>query len=155
PADARSDDDLRETERFLQSDLALPAEYQTEWRQTEAAVLRDRWLDDVKAIRKAVADVEAWYRERITEGNGLLLFTDRTADNAPLPWTAWTERVGDLLRRSTQPPLRPSDRLRDSRSVRLARAVTYDTVLRLPTVEQPRSQWDQLRQRLERLRDVA
>ncbi|HTK77117.1 MAG TPA: hypothetical protein VL371_17760, partial [Gemmataceae bacterium] len=113
PADARSDDDLRETERFLQSDLALPAEYQTEWRQTEAAVLRDKWLDDVKAIRKAVADVEAWYRERITEGNGLLLFTDRTADNAPLPWTAWTERVGDLLRRSTQPPFRPSDRLRD------------------------------------------
>jgi len=155
PADARSDDDLRETERFLQSDLALPAEYQTEWRQTEAAVLRDKWLDDVKAIRKAVADVEAWYRERITEGNGLLLFTDRTADNAPLPWTAWTERVGDLLRRSTQPPFRPSDRLRDSRSVRLARAVTYDTVLRLPTVEQPRSQWDRLRQRLERLRDVA
>jgi hypothetical protein len=155
PADARSEDDLRETERLLQSDLALPADYQTEWRQTEAAVLRDKWLDDIKAIRKATADVEAWYRERIIEGNGLLLFTDRTADNAPLPWTAWTERVGDLLRRSSQPPFRPADRLRDSKSVRLARAVTYDTVLRLPAVEQARSQWERLRQRLERLRDVA
>src|SRR5262245_11203291 len=155
PADARSDEDLRETERLLQTDLALPAEYQTEWRQTEAAVLRDKWLDDVKAIRKATTDVEAWFRERITEGNGLLLFTDRAADNAPLPWSAWTERVGDLLRRSGQPPFRPADRLRDSRPVRLARAVTYDTVLRLPPIEQSRSQWERLRQRLERLRDVA
>jgi hypothetical protein len=155
PADARSDDDLRETERLLQTELALPAEYQTEWRQTEAAVLHDKWLDDIKAIRKSVADVEAWYRERITEGSGLLLFTDRTADNAPLPWTAWTEKVGDLLRPSGQSPFRPGDRLRDSRSVRLARAVTYDTVLRLPGADQARSQWDRLRQRLERLRDVV
>ena len=49
PAEARSLEDLTDLERTLRDELPLPAPYQTEWRQTDAAQLRDKWLDDVKA----------------------------------------------------------------------------------------------------------
>src|SRR5207248_4285323 len=135
----------RDVERQLQTELAPPADFRAEWRQTEAALLREKWLDDDKAIRKAATDAEAWYRERIADGNALYLFADRGPENAPLPWSTWAERAEQLLRRSAQPPFRPGDRLRDSRAVPAARAVTYDSVLRLSAVEQARTQWDRLR----------
>src|SRR5581483_3885822 len=62
PAEARSVEELKELE----------------WRQTEAVVLREKWLDDIKALRRAAADVEEWYRQLTQRGNRLLLFADRS-----------------------------------------------------------------------------
>src|SRR5206468_7049386 len=103
---------------------------------------------------RAAAEAEGWYRGLIQKGNRLLLFSERTAENAPLPWPQWHEGVEALMRESAQPPFRRADRLRESRSLPAAPAVTYATVLAFPTVDQARSQVEEVRQRLERPRDL-
>jgi hypothetical protein len=155
PADARSVEELTELERRLRDDLAPPPPFQSDWRQTEAVVLRDKWLDDIKALRKSASEVEDWYRQLTQRGNRPLLFADRTAENAPLPWATWQDGVEALLREAAQPPFRRGDPLRGSHNLPGFPAVTYATVLSFPSVDQARSAWDKVRQRLERLRDLT
>src|SRR5439155_16923366 len=57
PADARSEDDLQEIDQRLRQELPLPADYAAEWKQTDSAVIRDKWLEDIVALRGAAAFV--------------------------------------------------------------------------------------------------
>jgi hypothetical protein len=155
PAEARSVEELADLERRLREDLAPPPQYQQEWRQTEAVLLRDKWLDDIKALRRAATEVRDWYEQLIQKGNRLLLFADRTAENAPLPWGQWQEQAEALLREAERMPFRRGEKLRESRDLPTAPAVTYATVLVFPSVESARAQWEKVRQRLERLRDLS
>src|SRR5439155_21998104 len=116
PAEARSLDDLTDIERTLRDELQPPTTYQAEWRQTDAAQLRDKWLDDVKALRKAANEVEDWYRQLAAKGNRPLLFADRTAEAAPLHWAQWLDGVESLAREAAAPSFRRGDRLRESRT---------------------------------------
>ncbi len=154
PADVRSNEELQSVERALRSELAPPEKYATEWRQTEAAVLRDKRLDDIKALRRAADEVEEFYRALIARASKLLSFADRENDAAPLPWPRWLEVVDALLQDAT-PPFRPTDKLRDSRAVPQSRAATYGAVWNYPPVEAARGQWERTRAKLERLRDLA
>jgi hypothetical protein len=154
PAEARSLDDLAEIERSLKVEQPPPA-FRDEWRQTDAVQIRDKWLDDVKAIRKAAVEVEEWYRRLAEKGNRLLVFADRTSENAPLPWTQWLESVDGLTREAASPPFRRGDRLRDSRAAAGAPAVTFSAVFSYPSIDQVRGTWEKVRLRLDRLRDIA
>ncbi|HEY1379737.1 MAG TPA: hypothetical protein VGF55_23235, partial [Gemmataceae bacterium] len=154
PAEARSLDDLADVERALREEQP-PAQFRGEWGQTDAAQLRDKWLDDVKALRKAAGEVEDWYRQLTAKGNRLLLFADRTAEGAPLPWAQWLDGVEALSREAAAPPFRRGDRLRESHAAAGTPAVTFGAVFNFPSVEQARGAWDKVRQRLDRLRDLA
>jgi hypothetical protein len=155
PADARSVEDLAEMERQLRTELTPPQPYQAEWRQTDAVLLHDKWLDDIKALQRAATEIRDWYQQIAQKGNRLLLFADRTAENAPLPWPQWHESVEALLREGDRPPFRPGEKLRESRDLPGAPAVTYATVLAFPSVESARAPWERVRQRLERLHDLT
>jgi hypothetical protein len=155
PAEARSVEDLTEMERQLRTELAAPQPYEAEWHQTDAVLLRDKWLDDIKALKRAATEAQEWYQQLAQRGNRLLLFADRTAENAPLPWAQWHENIAALLREADRPPFRAGEKLRESRDLPGAPAVTYAPALTFPSVESAKSQWDKVRQRLERLRDLT
>jgi hypothetical protein len=155
PADARDDEELRGIDRQLREDLAPPVDYAREWQQTEAVRLRDKYLEDVPAIRRAVGRADDWYRQLKQDADRLLLFPDRGESGAPLPWGDWRERVEQLFRQAERPPFRPTDKLPESKALPAARAATYATALAFPSVEQARDAWLKERQRLERLRDLT
>ncbi len=155
PAEARSLEELAELERRLREDFTPPDPYRDEWGQTDALLLRQKYLDDIQALRRAATDVSEWYRQVTQRGNKLLLFAERTADNAPLPWAQWQESVEALLRETASPPFRRTERLRESHALPGAPAVTYATVLDFPSVDRERAPWDRVRLRLERLRDIT
>src|SRR5438045_1825893 len=78
PAEARSDEELAEIAKRVNGELALPEAYRAEWGQTEAALLRARRLEDVKALQAAVGRVEDWYRDLKRRGEALWSFSDRS-----------------------------------------------------------------------------
>src|SRR5262249_50689128 len=67
----RTKEDRERIEKRL-TELTPPEGYRQEWAQTEGVQLREEKLQDVKALRPAVAEVEGWYRDRIREGKDLL-----------------------------------------------------------------------------------
>src|SRR5262249_847558 len=77
-ADARSDNDVRDIEQGLAA-AQTPNGYAAEWSRTEAVQERNRRLQDLTAVRRAVDDVEAWYRTKRREGERLWLFDGRKA----------------------------------------------------------------------------
>jgi hypothetical protein len=150
PAEARSDEELADIEKRLNGELALPEAYRAEWGQTEAALLRARRLEDIKALQAAVGRVEDWYRDLKRRGQALWTFSDRSGrEGAPVAWNDWQGRVDRLLDEARTPPFRPTDSLPG------ASAVTYATVFQFDRIIDARQQWDQLRQRLEDLRDLS
>ena len=106
-------------------------------------------------MRKAAFEIEDWYRRLTEKGNRLLVFADRPAENSPLPWRQWIENIDVLIRESASPPFRRGDRLRESRAAAGAPSVTFGAVFSYPSVEQARAAWEKVRQKLERMRDMA
>ena len=66
-----------------------------------------------------------------------------------MSWAEWLVQVARLLAEAESPPFRAGDRLPGSRTV------TYQTVLSFDQVVEARTEWDDARQRLERLRDLV
>jgi hypothetical protein len=127
--------------------LTLPAEHQAEWSQTDAALYRSQLLDDLKAVRKAAAQTEVWYDSLIRRAQELWTFAGSTP-GVPLSWPDWQKNVRALLAEAAVPPHQPADRLPDS-------AVVYGTVFHIDRVTAARDQWETLRRRLERVRDLS
>jgi hypothetical protein len=127
--------------------ITLPAEHQTDWNQTDAALYRTQLLADLKALRKAVAQTEDWYDSLIRRGQELWTFAGSTPA-APLSWPDWQRKVRALLAEADAPPHHPADRLPDS-------SVVYGTVFRIDRVAEARDNWEKLRHSLERLRDLS
>ncbi len=148
PESAQSGRELDEIRARLETELALPADREEEWSQTEAALLRRQRLDDIKALREGVSRVEDWYHELKQRGEALGNLTDFKT-GGPLPWGQWHTRVRRLLTDAEAPPFRPTDRLPGARNV------TYAAALRFHRVEDIRSDWEKLKQRLEGLRDLT
>jgi hypothetical protein len=149
-ADARSEADLKEIAEAL-TKLEPPAEYRTEWSQTEAVLDRQQRLQDVKALRTAVDDAEDWYRGLKREGDRVLhSAVDGAAggrDDAST-WASWYEVCRKLELRAGTPRFREEDHLPDS-------AITYATVLRFNRVAEARAEWQTVQLRLDRTRDLA
>jgi hypothetical protein len=133
PGEARTLRELAEIEARLINDLNVPAEYRGEWGATEAALLRDRRLEDTKSLRAAVTDLERQYQSLTERARELTTFTDLQA----------------LLDDADRLKYRPTDRLPGSDTL------NYDAVFRFDEVSQARSEWTAARQRLDGVRDLA
>src|SRR5262249_29418571 len=71
-----------------------------------------------------------------------------SGDDGP-NWNAWYDQFRKLEEATANPPFREDDRVPG------AATVTYAAVLRFNQVVEARSQWESLKQRLERVRDLA
>lgn len=127
--------------------LTLPPEHQSDWSQTDGALFRAQLLDDLKALRKAVAQAEDWYDSLIRRGQELWTFAG-SAPGVPLSWLDWQRKVRALLAEADAPPHHPADRLPDS-------SVVYGTVFHVDRVAAARDKWEMLHHRLERVRDLS
>ena len=147
PADARTLDDLDRAAAALADDLALPPDYT--WADTEAALLRDKWLADVDLIRAAEGAWFDWYRGLVNQGTTLTVTPGFGGD--------WRARVGELDAAADRPPFDPAAPLPESEEVAQPRgeAVAYRVPFEFDRVYQARHDWDFTRTRLLHLRDLA
>lgn len=148
PADARTETDLDEIRAAL-SEAPPPTEYQEEWEQTEAVLLRKKRLEDVEAIRDAITKVENWYQDLKRRGDDLAQF--ETGDGTRVSWVDWPNRVEKLLSDSRSSRFQASDRLPGSHALPGLPEVTYATVFRFEPVLRAQNDWEEVKKRLERL----
>jgi hypothetical protein len=141
-----SERDLAELEKSLNR-LVLPAEHQPDWNQTDGALYRAQLLEDTKALRGAVAQVEDWYDSLMRRGRELWTFAGHEP-GVPLSWTDWHREVQSLLSEADAPPHLPADKLAGS-------SLTYATVLQFGRVTAVRDNWEMVRRRLEGVRDLS
>jgi 50S ribosome-binding GTPase len=142
----RREQELQEYEKSLHV-LAIPAAHQPDWNQTDAALYRAQLLEDVKALRRAVAQMEDWYDSLIRRGRDLWTFVGHQP-GAPISWTDWHREVQRLLGEADAPPHLPTDRVAGS-------SLTYDAVLQFGRVAALRNDWQTIRRRLEGVRDLS
>jgi hypothetical protein len=142
----RTERALDDIEARLQ-ELALPAEHKTDWSQTEAFLARAQALADVRALRTGVGDQEEWYRRLLRRGEELWAFREQKS-GAPISWADWQAQVQALFDESETPPHRADDKLPGS-------ALTYQTALRFDRVRAIRDEWEKVKQRLIRVRDLS
>jgi hypothetical protein len=149
PAEARSLAELQQNEEALKTTLALPRE---EWGQTQAALLRDRRLQDAAALHKGVKTADDWYRGLREEGEALWTFARRQpgTNGASINWAAWQKDVAALTARAETPPFRETDRLRGPDS-----PTWRDSVLRFTSVGEARTGWETTRERLRRQLELS
>jgi len=147
PGDTRSLEELAHVEQTLQNDLRLPAEYA--WGQTQAAALRQKWLADVVAIRKAEQRYLDRYREFLRRGVVLML--------QPSLGNNWRAEVNDLVAEAGLPPDVLSDPLAGSPAIDHPRgqAVTNRVPFEFERIYGARKEWEATRDRLLRLRDLG
>lgn len=141
PMEAVSEQELDKIAAALHANEP-PAEYRAIWGQTEAVLLREQRLQDVKAIRAALADVQDWYRRMLRRGEELWTFADSTQRGGPIPWRDWHAQVRALLDEAEAPPF-------------AANRPGYAPVLRFDRVADDRAAWSSLKQRLQRVRDTS
>ena len=147
PGDTRTLDELAEVEKTLRGDLALPANYS--WEETPVALLRQKWLDDASAIRKAEKTFQDYYRDLIRQGNAYTLASS-FGDN-------WRTNVNGFLAKAIHPPVVLNDPLSGSHVVssRRGEAVLNRVPYEFEAVYQARKDCDTTRDRLSHLRDLA
>src|SRR5262249_10541742 len=98
--------------------------------------------------RPAVDRVEDWYRRLREEGNRLLRFATDKAGAEP-NWAAWNEQFRKLTETAENPEIREADPLPGSPTL------TYKTVFQFNRVAEARAEWESVKQRLERVRDMG
>ncbi len=147
PASARNLPDLYKIRATLTGALDLPPEYA--WGETAAAVLRRKWLADIDAIVKAESDMVAYYRKYDTEATALLLA--RAFD------AGWLARIATLTEEGDRPPFPLKSPVPNSPTVNQPRGepVPYSVPYEFDEVYHVRRGWQQARDRLARLRDLA
>src|SRR5262249_21779330 len=114
----------------------------------EAVLLREEKLQDAKALGPAVSEVEDWYRQRVKEGNDLLQGTPAKGTGDP-NWGKWNDQLKKLFATAASPPFRPEAPLPGSSRL------TYAAVLNFVSVAAQKNKWEDVRQKLERVRDMA
>ncbi len=147
PSSARSLPELVKVRDSLRTDLALPPEYS--WGETAAAELRDKWLADIGAIEAAQQVLVDKYREYDRAGTVLMLKRDFDAN--------WLEELDVLFRATDKPPFPLNDPLPGSQALKQSRgeAVTYRVPYEFDEVYQARRYWEQTRDGIVHLRDLA
>jgi hypothetical protein len=133
----RTEQELQALESRLK-ELAVPAGTQSDWSQTEAALLRSQRLKEAGALRTGIAEMEHWYANLQEHGQALAAFS------GPAGAADWRGRLSLLVQQAARPPHRDRDPLRGTR-------LTYESVFRFAEVVQARSAWEDLRRRLEEL----
>jgi hypothetical protein len=141
PSSVRSESALKELEKRLHQELALP---RPEWADTEAGQLHRRRLAEIAALRKAVQRAEGWYRDRSEEAGKLWTF----ADEAGIDWPDWTAQVEKLLDPKRKPPFGPADVIPGT-------SFTSGTALRFEKVVDACGAWEEEKKRLKRLLNLT
>jgi hypothetical protein len=142
----RNKEDLERIEKRL-ADLSPPDEYSREWSQTEAVQLREEKLQDVKALRPAVAEVEGWYRDRVREGKDLL--QGKPSKGGDPNWPAWKDQLKRLLDTTAGLEFPPD------RTLPGPTRLTYEAVYNFESVKALKAEWEDVKAKLERVRDMA
>lgn len=147
PRSARSLPDLAHVRAALRTELALPGEYS--WGETAAAQLRDKWLADCSALEAAQQACVDRYRGYDRDGTELTL--KRVLD------AGWLRDQDALFAAAEPPPFPPDDPIPGSPTVNQPRgeAITYQVPLEFDEVYRARRYWEQTRDRLVHLRDLA
>jgi GTPase SAR1 family protein len=145
--DVRTDAELQELVRRLTTgDLDIPSPYQSEWSQTDAGVLHSRLVKSADALRESIRESEEWFHSSIRQGEELWTFAHGKPTDAP-SWNQWQTQVGALFARAF--PHAEADELPG------ADGLTYAAVFRFDPVTSARRAWEQLQQRLKKLRDLT
>jgi GTPase SAR1 family protein len=144
-ASVQSDAELRALEESLRK-LQVPDTYAKDWSQTEAVLSRDERLKDIETLRKAVDEAEEHYHKLKREGDRLVHFT--LDQGAGRTWSDWYGQFKGLEARASAP-------LRDEEPLPGPTSLTGATVLRFNRVVEARGDWQNVQQRLERVRDLA
>jgi hypothetical protein len=126
--------------------LEPPEKHRSNWGQTEAVLARGRRLEEIKQYRSAVAEVTDFYDALARNGQGL--WAAGGAAGAPVDFGDWVGRVQGLEDEANATPFRPGERLPRS-------SLTYDAVLRYDAVATARNNWESVRGKLIRLRDLV
>jgi GTPase SAR1 family protein len=133
PAKAQSLAELEQIRERL-TRLEPPEMYRAAWKETEAVRYRDRLLAEVPTLRQAADDLRSFFQRLSTKAVDLLFTSDVQAD--------WARRVQELSAEAESPPFAEADPVRGA-------AYYLDEVVRA------RRDWEQARERLGRLRDLA
>lgn len=138
----RHESELRQIADQLRTDLAIPAPYQDEWSQTHAGQLHDQLVSDVRSLQEAIAETADWYRSLARQGEELRTFP-RARPKDAASWQRWEKAVGDLFIKSAAVAL--TGLKSDSTGV----------VFAMDSVVAARVNWESLRPKLERLRELV
>jgi hypothetical protein len=147
PATARSVPELTAIRTALQTELALPPEYS--WGETAAAELRAKYLADCTAIEAAERATVEKYREHDRAGTALML--TRAFD------AGWLRDIDERVALASGPPFPLDTPLPGSVAVNQpgGEVVTYRVPYEFDEVYHARRYWEQTRDRLNHLRDLA
>jgi hypothetical protein len=122
--------------------LTFPTGPESDWSQTEAALLRSRLLKEASALRAGIAEMQQWYGNLQERGQTLAALA------TPAEASEWRTRLGLLLQQAARLPHQDRDLLPGTR-------LTYKSVYRFSEVVQARSAWEELRGRLEHLAHIS
>jgi GTPase SAR1 family protein len=133
PAKAQSLAELEQVRERL-AKLDPPEVYRAAWKETEAVRYRDRLLAEVPTLHQAADDLRSFFQRLSTKAVDLLFTSEVQAD--------WERRVQELSAEAESQPFAETDPARGA-------AYYFDEVARA------RRDWQQARERLGRLRDLA
>lgn len=147
PGETRTLEELAKVEQSLRSELAIPPEYT--WEETPAALLRQKWLADIRAIREEETVFLQRYQDFIRRGIALTLTPDFGGN--------WRADVNGLSTEAVRPPAPLSDPVPGSPTIAMPRgeAVSNRVPYEFERVYQARKDWEATRDRLIHLRDLA
>jgi hypothetical protein len=148
PADTRTLTDLRAVCKALETPpLALPPQYA--WGETAAGKLHDKWRADCTAIEKAVQQFVDSYESFASAGTAMMV--TRAFDSA------WLKGFDALVEKADQPPEPLTSPIPGSPVLNQPRgaAVTYFVPYEFDEVYHARRDWEQTRDRVANLRDLA
>ena len=146
PGSARNGRELEAIESSLKK-LEPPENHRNDWGQTEAMLARGRRLDEISIYRSAVTEVADWYDGLARKGQGLLAF-ESARKGGPVAWPDWLGQVQSLDDEAGASRFRPGQTVPHS-------ALTYDAVLRSDPVATARGNWELVRTKLVRVRDLV
>jgi hypothetical protein len=147
PGSARSLPELAKVRDSLFGELQLPPLYA--WEETAAAKLRDKWLADITAIEDAEKVLLEKYRDFDRRGTNHMITRTFDAD--------WLANLDAIVAEAANPPFPLNDPIPGSPAINQARgeAVTYRVPYEFDEVFHARRYWEQTRDKLANLRDLA
>ncbi|HEV3205163.1 MAG TPA: hypothetical protein VGY77_12300, partial [Gemmataceae bacterium] len=143
--DLRNDADLDRIENVVKSNLVLPNGLKNEGDQTETALLRSRLVQELQALRLAMASTEEWFRTRISRAEMLRTFAEgKPADERA--WENWSQQMREVL--DSAFPHSGQELIPGSSTL------TFDEILSLDRVIQASKDWLVVQAKLERLQEL-
>lgn len=147
PGEANSVETLQEIEGELRNGLALP---HAEWGPTDAGRLHAERLLDAEALAQAVTRLQTWYDDSADKARDLWTFSryKPTPDAPAINWRTWNEEVERLLDPARAAPFGDKEPIAGT-------TLTYGAAQRFARIVEARADWDTLKNKLNRVRDLS